>query len=1414
MATRIHTNSPLPAPAMHAAHTLPQSKSHVLAGVQDAYWSDDEAEDAECPLCLEEMDISDLNFKPCPCGYQICQFCWHHIKENLNSRCPACRRVYTDEAVQFKPIDPDDHKRLTQQKKQRERERKELDALGRRHLANVRVVQRNVVYVVGLGPRFAKEELIPTLRSNEYFGQYGKISKIVIVKRTPPGGRAPVIGLYITYHRREDAARAIAAVDGAPSPGGGGEIMRASYGTTKYCMAFLRGVSCTDHSCMNLHEWGDEKDCFTKEDLTTLKHTMKDTETRSRTTTIKKGDEAEGLPRAASWANKSNNNLASTALHNNTNVANQGLRQPRRTTATTRQQRSGSTTTPVAPAITEVRKKAAKASSQASSSRPATPSGNLPNRPATPATSKQSRTKETAPPPPQPPRSPTASSVAVDSDVASAAPEAPSPQSPPPVAASKEVPVAPPGLPAVPPGLSPVVPPGLVAPPGLPPPSSRATSEAASSPQISMQPPSSSSYQMSTQAQALMEDIRARRESSITNVVQSPFPDFDRMLQSLGNDTEFGGFSFNLDPKLAADLREEDLSLPNFDIDPTVPYSGGFFDVFPGLRPGGQPSANPLMPPPGLPVVSQAQRNVYDPITGRPQLERQSTGSSYTGSFNPFGGDGLDEPPTRKFSPLDEERKVSRFGFARGRQGSASSPLHAPSPLSTHDSLSHVAHLNNAAEYSNHTAQQWSFQARQQEFAHYQSNSAMGSPLAQHMQAAQSPFGHHQQQQPQMNRFQQAYDNAVSEQQLRELIMSSRDRSNVSRNGPMDSTAYHHQGQPFNDPAIMSARMSSPSLSQPMQNGRFAPPGLDSYGSQMAFGPPPGLSFPADDSVTSPSASNHYGFGGASGPSTTMEVSQTSGSAHVSASPSPVPAQSPALSSSDFPALSAAAEHPAPSDAIQASEAPTAESEALDSAAQEKAARKAAKKAQAAARAAERARVAQEKAAARAAEKERLAKEKAAEKERQAALKAEKEKVAKEKAEKEKAEKEKAAREKAERERVARERAEKEAAEKAERERAAAEAQKAAKAAKQAANASKTAKSTTPVGTAQTDKTGRKAQPAKQGTPAASPVTPEPVVQAPILAKMPKKNKPVTKPIKIPKDDHTPDAASTLPSAATSDAPQLPEARVTDSSSNNSRAHSVDRAPPVEPMSLKDMLQELHVRFPWLGLSKHPFFDMSKINPASKVPLEYGPLVHALSALSVGGGSFANNMPSTSIDNAVSSFQQLLETLTQTISDLLRLLPRTTWDDSSSFDGVLRDMLKGDDFLDDGGDDQNSQAKEDEVAALTLALERRARWMEVQLSKLEELHRDINTAAVRAILSFNDNGWDPSGSLPRQRNSLARFDQIGLVNENGEQRPMTADELENRLVAAKEAAQYYEAELREVMQSLQGLKPTDDYDDF
>ena len=36
---------------------------------QDQFIDDDEEE--VCPLCVEEFDLMDRGFKPCPCGYQV-----------------------------------------------------------------------------------------------------------------------------------------------------------------------------------------------------------------------------------------------------------------------------------------------------------------------------------------------------------------------------------------------------------------------------------------------------------------------------------------------------------------------------------------------------------------------------------------------------------------------------------------------------------------------------------------------------------------------------------------------------------------------------------------------------------------------------------------------------------------------------------------------------------------------------------------------------------------------------------------------------------------------------------------------------------------------------------------------------------------------------------------------------------------------------------------------------------------------------------------------------------------------------------------------------------------------------------------------------------------------------------------------
>lgn len=251
--------------------TLPSYSSMVA----NDYLSDDEE---LCPLCIEELDLSDRNFKPCPCGYQICQFCYNDIRQNpeLNGRCPACRRPYDDESVEYRPVTTEELRRDQQrqlrkdrERKQREREKKENENQAlKKHLAGMRVIQKNLVYVIGLNPNIPTEELQVALRGDQFFGQYGKIQKIVINKRTNANGHLG-LGVYVTFARKEDAARCIAAVDGSVNDG---RYLRAAYGTTKYCSSYLRGQPCPNPSCMFLHEPGEEADSYTRRDLSAMQH--------------------------------------------------------------------------------------------------------------------------------------------------------------------------------------------------------------------------------------------------------------------------------------------------------------------------------------------------------------------------------------------------------------------------------------------------------------------------------------------------------------------------------------------------------------------------------------------------------------------------------------------------------------------------------------------------------------------------------------------------------------------------------------------------------------------------------------------------------------------------------------------------------------------------------------------------------------------------------------------------------------------------------------------------------------------------------------------------------------------------------------------------------------------------------------
>jgi len=96
----------------------------------------------ECPLCMELLEVDDIGFYPCTCGYQICRFCWHRLKTDGNGLCPACRKPYSDNPAHFEPLSEDEIIRIKKERRQKEVQKKQKLSENRRHLADVRVVQK------------------------------------------------------------------------------------------------------------------------------------------------------------------------------------------------------------------------------------------------------------------------------------------------------------------------------------------------------------------------------------------------------------------------------------------------------------------------------------------------------------------------------------------------------------------------------------------------------------------------------------------------------------------------------------------------------------------------------------------------------------------------------------------------------------------------------------------------------------------------------------------------------------------------------------------------------------------------------------------------------------------------------------------------------------------------------------------------------------------------------------------------------------------------------------------------------------------------------------------------------------------------------------------------------------------------
>ena len=86
--------------------------------------------------------------------------------------------------------------KIKAEKRQKDQAKKQKISENRKHLANVRVVQKNLVFVVGLSPRLADAEV---LRKPEYFGKFGKMHKVVINLSTAYAGNQNQVCIKLSY---------------------------------------------------------------------------------------------------------------------------------------------------------------------------------------------------------------------------------------------------------------------------------------------------------------------------------------------------------------------------------------------------------------------------------------------------------------------------------------------------------------------------------------------------------------------------------------------------------------------------------------------------------------------------------------------------------------------------------------------------------------------------------------------------------------------------------------------------------------------------------------------------------------------------------------------------------------------------------------------------------------------------------------------------------------------------------------------------------------------------------------------------------------------------------------------------------------------------------------------------------------
>lgn len=141
----------------------------------------------------------------------------------------------------------------------------------KQRLINSRVVQKDLLYIIGLSPRISnkavlKMQMNQILSKPEYLGQYGTILKILVNDSKPynaSGSVGPSYSAYVTYASPKEATLALlvfltSKMQSIDQFTYDNRLIRGSFGTTKFCTHFLNDETCTRMDCVFLHHMVDE----------------------------------------------------------------------------------------------------------------------------------------------------------------------------------------------------------------------------------------------------------------------------------------------------------------------------------------------------------------------------------------------------------------------------------------------------------------------------------------------------------------------------------------------------------------------------------------------------------------------------------------------------------------------------------------------------------------------------------------------------------------------------------------------------------------------------------------------------------------------------------------------------------------------------------------------------------------------------------------------------------------------------------------------------------------------------------------------------------------------------------------------------------------------------------------------------